>query len=79
MTRDVKWADRKKTNPAETLKVFHEAQKEYLVPGIEEDVIPTSKSENKMPVHVIPDEGERVSPNESYEKSSELTYLKKDT
>ena len=30
-----------------------------------------------MPVHVIPDEGERVRPNEISEKSSEPTYLKK--
>ena len=42
------------------------------------DLIATSKPEEKMPVHVIPDEGERVSPNEISEKSSELTYLKKD-
>ena len=31
-----------------------------------------------MPVHVICDEGEIVRPSEIYEKSSELTYLKKD-
>ena len=43
MTRDVKWADRKMTNPAETLKMFHKAHKEYLLPGIEEDIIPTSE------------------------------------
>ena len=36
MTRDVKWADWKNTNPADTLKMFYEAEKEYLVPGIEE-------------------------------------------
>ena len=42
-TRDVKWADLKNTNPAETLEMFREAEKEYLVPGIEEDVIYTSK------------------------------------
>ena len=35
MTRDVKWADCKMTNPAETLKMFCEADKEYLVPDIE--------------------------------------------
>ena len=77
-TRDLKWADWKNTDPAETLKMFREAEKEYLVPGIEEDVIPMSKPEENMPVHVIPDEGERVRPNEIYEKSSEITYLKKD-
>ena len=31
-----------------------------------------------MPVHVIPDEGERVSQNEISEKSSDITYHKKD-
>ena len=41
MTRDVKWAEWKNTNPAETLKMFRKAEKENLVPGIEEDVIPT--------------------------------------
>ena len=34
MTRGVKWADWKMTNPAETLKMFRKAEKEYLVPGI---------------------------------------------
>ena len=34
MTRDVTWADWKMTNPAETLKMFREAEKEDLVPGI---------------------------------------------
>ena len=57
MTRDIKWADFKMTNPAETLKISRNAEKESLVPGIEEDIIPTSKPEEKMHVHVIPDEG----------------------
>ena len=35
MTRYVNWADWKITDPAETLKIFREAHKEYLVPGIE--------------------------------------------
>ena len=35
MTRDVKSADWKNTDPVETLKMFREAEKEYLVPGIE--------------------------------------------
>ena len=69
MTRDVKWADWKNTDPAETLKMFCEVENEYLLPGIEEDVIPTSKPEDKMTVHVIPDEGEIVNPNEISEKS----------
>ena len=40
------------TDPAETLKMFREANKEYLVPGIEEDRIPTSELEDNMPVHI---------------------------
>ena len=42
MTRDVKWMDWKMTDPEETLKMLHDAHKEYLVPGIEECIIPTS-------------------------------------
>ena len=57
MTRNVKWADFKMNDPAETLKMFREAEKEILLPGIEEDIIPTSKLLENMPVHVIPDEG----------------------
>ena len=49
------------------------------MPGIDKYVISASKPEGKMPVHLIPDEGERVRPNENSEKSSELTYLKKDS
>ena len=60
ITRDVKWVDWKMTDPADTLKMFCEANKEYLVPGIEEDIIPTSEPEKNMPVNVIPDEGEIV-------------------
>ena len=75
---DVKWEDWKNTDPAETLKMFREAEKEDLVPCIEEDIIPTSEPEYKMPVHIIPDEGEIVRPNKIYESSSELTYHKKD-
>ena len=55
MTRYVKWTDWKITNPAETLKMFREAHKEYLVPGIEEDTLPTSEPGEKMPVHIILD------------------------
>ena len=58
--------------------MFREAEKEYLIPGIEEEFIPTSEPEEKMHVHVITDEGERVRPNEIYEKLSEFTYHKKD-
>ena len=79
MTRDVTWADWKKTDPAETLKMFRESEKEDLVPGIEEDTIPISKPEENMPVYIIPAEGERVRPNGISENSSELMYLMKDT
>ena len=78
LTRDVKWEDRKNTDPTETLKMFREAEEGDLVPGIEEDVIPTSKPEDNMPVHVIPNKGEITRRNEIYEKSSEITYLKTD-
>ena len=77
MTRDVKWEDWKNTDPTETLKMFRKAEKEDLVPGIEEDVITTSKPEEKMHVNVIPDDGERVRPNEISENSSDIMYLKK--
>ena len=73
MTRDFKWADWKMTNPAETLKMLREADKEDLVPGIEEEILPTSEPDDNIPVHTTPDEGERVRPNEISEKSSELT------
>ena len=56
--------------------MFREAHKTYLVPGIEEVFIPTSEPEDKIPVHVIPDEGERVRPEKMYEQSLELTYYK---
>ena len=55
MTGYVKWADWKITDPAETLKMFHKAHKQYVVPSIEGDIIPTSEPEYKMPVNVIPD------------------------
>ena len=79
MTRDVKWADWKIIDPVETFKIFRKASKEYQVPYIEEDIIPTSEPEYKMPVHVILDEGERVRPNENSENSSQFTYHKKDS
>ena len=41
MTRDVKWADSKNINAAETLEMLHKTHKEYLVPDIEEEIIPT--------------------------------------
>ena len=65
MTRDVKWADCKMTDPAETLKMFRDAYKEYMVPGIEEDMIPTLEPEFKMPVNVTPYKVESVMLNEN--------------
>ena len=56
MKRDIKWADWKMTDPAEILKMCREANKEYLVTGIEKDIIATSEPEDKMPAHLIPDE-----------------------
>ena len=52
------------TNPAETMKIFPDSNKQYLVPGIEEDKTPTSEPEDKLHLHVIPDEGKIVRPNE---------------
>ena len=43
ITRYVKWAGWKMTNTVETLKMFHKSEKEDLVPGIGENVIPTSR------------------------------------
>ena len=65
-------------DPEEKPKIFYEAHKEYLVPVIEEANIPTSELEDKMPVHLIPDEGESVRLNENSEKSSDFTHHKKD-
>ena len=58
--------------------MFRKVEKEDLVPGIKGNVIPKSKLEENMPVHVIPDKGERVRPKENSENSSDITYLKKD-
>ena len=62
MPSGVKWVVWKMTDPAETLKMFREAHKEYSMPGIEEYKIPTSEPEENIPVHVIPDEEESVRP-----------------
>ena len=50
------------------MKRFCKAHEEDLVPGIDKDNITTS--EDKMPVHAIPNEGESVKPNENSDKSS---------
>ena len=47
------------------------------MPGLEEEIIPTSEPEDKMPVNLITDEGEIVRPIEIYEKSSDFIYHKK--
>ena len=56
ITKDVKWEDWKITDPAESLKIFYESDKEYLVPSIEEYIVPMSEPEDKMPLYLIPDE-----------------------
>ena len=58
--------------------MFLEANKEDLVPYIQENIIRMSQPEDKMHVNVIPDEVEIVRPNEISEMSSDLTYRKKD-
>ena len=55
--RYFKWAEWEINDPERTLKMFRDRQKEDLVTGIEEDKIPTSDIEDKIPVLVIPDEG----------------------
>ena len=62
MKRDVKWADWKMTNTEKTLKMFCNAHSKYLVSGIDVCIIIASEPEDKMPVHIIPDEGESVRP-----------------
>ena len=47
MTREVKWGDWENIDPAETMKMFRKEEKKYLVSGIEEDVIPTSKPDKR--------------------------------
>ena len=42
LTRYAKWVDWKMTDPTETLKMFCKANKEELVSGIEEHIVPTS-------------------------------------
>ena len=78
ITWDIKWVDWKMTDPAETLKIFCEAHKEYLVPGIEEYKITTSEPEDNIPVQIIPYEVESVRPKENLDNSSDFTYHKKD-
>ena len=65
MTRDVKWADCKITDPEETLKMLREAHKEGLVKGIEENNITASEPEYNTPVHIITNEVESVRLNEN--------------
>ena len=73
LTRDVKWAEWKMTDPAENVKMLRDSHKEDFVPGIDEDKNPTSEPEDNpednIPLHVIPDEGETVRPNEKSKSS----------
>ena len=57
LTRDIKWAEWKMTDPEKTMKMFHDSNKYYLVPGIEEYNTPMSYLEDILPVHAIPDDG----------------------
>ena len=57
VTRDIKWAEWKLTDPAETMNMFRDSHEECLVPDIYEDKTPTSEPEDKLHVHTIPDEG----------------------
>ena len=50
------------TDPVETINMFNDSNKYGLMQGIEEDKTNTSEPEDKLPVHVIPDEGEIVRP-----------------
>ena len=56
MTRDINWAELKTIDPAETMKMFLDLNKDDMVPGIEECKTPKSEPEYNLPVHVIPDE-----------------------
>ena len=72
MTRYFKLVDWKITYPAETLKMFCNAHEEDLVPSIVDGKTNMSEPEYKMPVYVIPGEGESVRPNKN-SKTSEFT------
>ena len=80
-TRGVKWMGWKMTDPMETLKIFRNLHEEYLVPDIEKENTPTSEPEenpeDKLTMHVIPDEGESVRRKKT--KSSEFTYHMKES
>ena len=56
LRRDVKWSEWKMTYPSDTMNMFGNSHKEYLAPGIEEYKTLTSEPEDKLPVHIIPDE-----------------------
>ena len=73
MSRDIKWAEWKTTDPAETMKTFRNSNEDGLVPGMYEDKTLTSDPEDKLS-----DEGEIARTNEKT-NLSELTYPKKET
>ena len=76
ITRDVKWEEWEMTDPAENLKMFRDTHKKYLVPGKYENKITTSKTEDKLHVHLIPDEGESVRLKNNQIRQSSLTTRK---
>ena len=49
MSRDIKWAEWKATDTAETMKMFRNSNEDDLVPGMYEDKTPTSNPEYKLP------------------------------
>ena len=40
----IKWAECKIIDPAETMKMLRDSNKQYLVPGVEEEKNPTSET-----------------------------------
>ena len=60
----------------ETIKMFCNSNKEYLVRGKEEENNPTSETEEKLPVHIITDDGESESLNENRSHQSLRTTRK---
>ena len=58
MSRDIKWAESKMTDPEETMIMSHDQNEDDLVPSIEEDNTTTSNPEEQIHMHVILGEGE---------------------
>ena len=70
-------------NTSETMKIFLTTNEQYLLPDIEEvieqDKNAMPETEDPLPVHVIPDDGESVRHNEKNINASEYKYLQKAT